>query len=207
MNQQRGMTIERFEAEYDAQPAWDVGAPQEFFVHTFSKRPPLSPVLEVGCGTGDLSIYMAELGCAVLGIDFAANAIEIATKKASEQHLALSFKTHDAFELEQLNQTFSSIVDCCFFHMLDDRARKRYAAIIHRLLKPGGLFYTLNFSVDLPSDNAPRGIGAYDILSTFSEGWSILELGASSVAVTFLENGLPGTFACIRKRAETQPTE
>lgn len=48
-------------------------------------RPYLKPgmkVLDLGCNNGNLSLYMANFGCEVLGIDIASNAIELAKQSA-----------------------------------------------------------------------------------------------------------------------------
>ena len=50
-------------------------------------RPYLHPgikVLDLGCNTGILSLYMAKKGCEVIGVDIASNAIESA--KLNKQH-------------------------------------------------------------------------------------------------------------------------
>ncbi|WP_101757311.1 class I SAM-dependent methyltransferase [Oceanicoccus sp. KOV_DT_Chl] len=201
MNNQAGMSIERFKEEYEGQPAWDVGKPQKYFVEVFSESAPDSPVLDLGCGTGDLSEFVAGLGSEVLGVDFAPRAIDLAKERFSSPHHNLSFKVHDAFKLEELETKFGTILDCCFFHMLDDEARIKYSNILKSILKPGGKVYMLNFAVALPTPNAPRGVTESDIRSTFTEGWSITDIGQKNVDVTFLPEGLAGTYACIEKNA------
>ena len=44
--------------------------------------PPPAPVLDLGCGTGSLSVLLAGLGRAVTGIDFSAAMIDLAKAKA-----------------------------------------------------------------------------------------------------------------------------
>ncbi len=201
MNKQPGMSIDRFKEDYEGQPVWDLGEPQKYFVDVFSKSIPQSPILEVGCGTGNLSKFVAGLGCEIIGIDFAPKAIELAKEKSEGMSSKLSFRVLDAFRLEDLGRQFNTVLDCYFFHLLDDDTRENYASILHRVLKPGGKLYMLGFAVKLRIPGTPRGVTKDDILSTFKEGWSILDLGSTTVDVNFLPEGLPGTFACIEKDA------
>jgi SAM-dependent methyltransferase len=199
MNKQPGMSIDRFMQDYEGQAAWDVGKPQEFFVNTLTQNKPQSPVLDMGCGTGDLSIFTANLGCDVLGIDFASKAIELASNKTNDMPSSLSFKVYDAFKLDKLNIQFGTILDCFFFHMLDDEARIQYASILHSILKPGGKLYMLSYAVALPIPDVPRAISKDDITTTFTNGWDIKELGEITVDSAFSAKGFPGTYACIEK--------
>ncbi|WP_086930130.1 class I SAM-dependent methyltransferase [Agarilytica rhodophyticola] len=199
MNHQPGMSIERFEEEYEGQPVWDVGKPQQYFVDTLSENLPEAPVLDIGCGKGSLSKLVADLGCEVLGIDFSPKAIESARKKFFGSTPNLSFKVHDAFKLEELNSEFGSILDCCFFHMLDDKARGKYISVLNNILKPGGRLYMLNFGVELTVPGAPRGVTEDDIKENFQGDWYIVNSGVTNIEVNGFPEGVPGTYACIEK--------
>lgn len=58
--------------------------------------PKRSRVLDVGCGTGSLSLLMAEAGHVVTGIDFAPAMIEQAKAKASQAGHDITFAIADA---------------------------------------------------------------------------------------------------------------
>ena len=66
------------------------------------RYPPSSPILDVGCGSGDLSIYLAQLGYQVLGIDFVEKAITNAREKVGSLpapvKLLLDFQVADALK-------------------------------------------------------------------------------------------------------------
>jgi 2-polyprenyl-3-methyl-5-hydroxy-6-metoxy-1,4-benzoquinol methylase len=198
MNNYPGMTLDRFNHEYEGQPVWNVGKAQQPFVDEFSQMPPASPVLDIGCGTGDLSSHVARLGCDVVGIDFCPKAIELACQQMGE-YSSLTFKVCDAFNLKALRQTFRTVLDCCFFHMLDNNARKQYAANVWDVLDFGGELFMLNISVDLPSSDPPRKITPQDIRETFAQGWSVQEIKQAPVDITCMSMSLPGTFARIKK--------
>ena len=56
-------------------------------------------ILEVGCGRGTASIFLAKkLKCDVLGIDFSENSIEIANKNAIRHNVKADFIISDLFD-------------------------------------------------------------------------------------------------------------
>src|SRR5581483_7512542 len=62
------------------------------------ERDGLAPgkALDVGCGTGDTSIYLAQHGWQVTGIDFVPQAVEKARAKASAKSVIVDFRQGDA---------------------------------------------------------------------------------------------------------------
>ncbi|WP_231187439.1 class I SAM-dependent methyltransferase [Haladaptatus sp. DYF46] len=79
-----------YDAAYTGVPNWDIGRPQRAFVRLAETGRFEGPILEVGCGTGELSLFLARQGYDVLGIDLSSVAISQANKKSS---LAPSFCT------------------------------------------------------------------------------------------------------------------
>ena len=59
---------------------------------------PTSPamILDIGCGTGSLSLVMAELGHRVTGVDFSPAMIALAREKASQAGYSIPFHIMDA---------------------------------------------------------------------------------------------------------------
>jgi ubiquinone/menaquinone biosynthesis C-methylase UbiE len=67
-------------------------------------------VLDVGCGTGVLSIVLAELGHNVTGIDFAAKMIAVAKEKAAQRRFDIKFRVEDAANVSDADQTYDIII-------------------------------------------------------------------------------------------------
>lgn len=93
-------------------------------------------VLDIGCGTGSLSIVLSGLGCTVTGMDFSPEMIAIAQAKAKSAHQSIQFQVMDAAFPDFPPQQFN-VVLCR--HLLwtlpePDQVLKRWV----RLLKPGG---------------------------------------------------------------------
>ena len=94
---------------------WEIGRPQSAFVSLAQSQQIRSPVLDVGCGTGENALYLASLGLDVNGIDSARAAIETARDKARVRHVRANFRVVDALDLACL---WDDIRDCDRFRPL-----------------------------------------------------------------------------------------
>ena len=85
---------ERFTAYYAAPRApWDIGRPQRAFVE--ASEGVGGRVLDSGCGTGDLAIWLAERGRTVTGVDFLEPPLEVARRKAAAGAVAVTLTAAD----------------------------------------------------------------------------------------------------------------
>ena len=102
---------------------------------------PGEAVLDVGCGTGDLTLEVARrVGSSglVAGIDAATEMVERARKKARRRHMTVDFRVEPVEKLSFADQTFDVVVNSLVFHRLPDALKQQALAEIHRVLKPGG---------------------------------------------------------------------
>lgn len=99
--------------------------------------PPLT-ILDIGCGTGSLSILLSELGYAVTGADFSPEMIKLAEEKATRAGYTIPFHIMDASNPNFTPQQFDVIVCRHLLWALPDPAQvlQRWA----NLLKPHGQF-------------------------------------------------------------------
>ena len=97
---------------------------------------PPCDVLDAGCGTGSLSLLLAERGHNVTGIDFAPAMIEVARAKADAAGAAVTFDVQDATAPKFPPGSFGAIVSRQTLWALPDRtaALQNWA----ELLYPGG---------------------------------------------------------------------
>jgi len=94
-------------------------------------------VLDLGCGTGRMSRYLAERGAQVLGVDFSAKAIEIARSLSSGDNPR--YRVQSLFDLDD-HKTFDvAITWCCLTMACKSRVELQAALTrIREALRPGG---------------------------------------------------------------------
>jgi 2-polyprenyl-3-methyl-5-hydroxy-6-metoxy-1,4-benzoquinol methylase len=94
-------------------------------------------MLDLGCGTGRLSRAFAESGARVLGIDFAAAAIDVARKLSEGDNP--SYKVQSVFDLEE-NACFDLVFVWGVLTVACKNRQELLRAVtrIHRSIKPGG---------------------------------------------------------------------
>lgn len=90
-------------------------------------------VLEVGCGTGQLTEHLAALGFRVTAIDLGPSMIEAARRKVNGG--AVSFCIGAFEDLDLADDSFDLVISGAAFHWIDPEVRFRKSA---RILRPGG---------------------------------------------------------------------
>lgn len=103
-------------------------------------------VLDVACGTGNVSIPAAKLGCQVTGVDIATNLIEQARERSKAEGLATQteFVEGDAEQLAFPNDSFDAVVTM-YGAMFAPRP-ERVASELLRVCKPGGFVAMANWT-------------------------------------------------------------
>jgi 2-polyprenyl-3-methyl-5-hydroxy-6-metoxy-1,4-benzoquinol methylase len=93
-------------------------------------------VLDYGCGSGQLGIYLAMLGADVSGFDLSPKGIEVANWAAQKYGLNCSFKAMDAESLEYPGQSFDLVVGFGVLHHVIKYPKSAFQ--LARVLKPKG---------------------------------------------------------------------
>ena len=102
-------------------------------------------VLDVACGTGDLSLVLARAGAAqVVGLDFCRPMLEIARRKAEADSRAVPFVEGDALRLPFADETFDAATIA--FGLRNLAGVSEGLRELRRILRPGGRLAVLEFS-------------------------------------------------------------
>lgn len=144
---------------------WEItDAPKELVNFLESRPGSRGTALDVGCGTGNYSIYLAQHGYTVIGVDVAQKALDIATERAKSLNLPIAFRQGDVTALSQVvpGETFDLILDYSILHHIAPADVAAYAKQFATLLKPGGTLLLVCYSdQDEFSRGAPKATGKY----------------------------------------------
>ncbi len=165
--------MKSFDERYAGTPPWDVGHPQTEYIRLQENGEIKGLVLDIGCGTGENALLMAEKGHQVCGIDSSPRAIKKAQAKAKERGVEVDFKIWDAFDLEKLDRQFDTVIDSGLFHAFDEEDHPALVKSIRSALKTDGTYFILCFSVEETRERGPRRITEEEIRSDFNVNWNI----------------------------------
>jgi SAM-dependent methyltransferase len=136
---------------------------------------PAGRALEVGCGTGTNTLWLAAHGFEALGVDVSPLAIDRARAKMGDG--ASRFEVLD-FLQDPPEGPFDFVFDRGCFHVFDaPEVRARFAALVASVLTPGGLWLSLIGSTEgAPRDTGPPRRSVRDIASAVEPVLEIVQL-------------------------------
>lgn len=119
------------------------GGVKRFWTYARTKKliPNRPTGLEIGCGKGRNTVWLAERGATMVGFDFSGTAIKTARARAYKLENA-KFFLHDAVRTWPFPpKSFDFVVDCFVSTDLDGTQNRTFIyREAFRVLKPGGLF-------------------------------------------------------------------
>jgi len=190
----------RFDDAYQGKPPWDIDRPQPRFVELLAGNIVRSPIVDIGCGTGENAIAFAAAGHEVVGIDLVPRAIELARAKAAARGVDVRFEVGDALDLGALGRTFATALDSGVFHVFDDPERVRYVESLGRIVEPGGRYVMMVFSDLEPTDwGGPRRIKREEIEQSFADGWTVESIEPAVFDTNIHPHGGKAHFAVLRR--------
>lgn len=130
--------------------------------------------MDVGCGTGENALYLAQQGHEAWGVDASSRAIRKAKAKSKGRGIPVTFRVADALNLGRLGRTFETVIDSGLFHTFSDPERVRFVDSVGGVLHRGGSYFMLAFCDQEPADwGGPRRVTQEEIRATFREGWTV----------------------------------
>jgi len=127
---------------------WELGKPRPILVEYVEKGLiPKGKALDICCGAGTNTIYLAEKGFEVTGIDISPTALDFAKAKAAKAKVNIDFSVQNFVELPFKDEMFDFVFDMGCFHHVQIADRHRFIPGIHRVLKSRGVYMLTCFSV------------------------------------------------------------
>jgi SAM-dependent methyltransferase len=170
------------EAYREGSTPWDIGKPDFNLVQTVTTVPVApSKALDIGCGTGDNAIWLAQRDFDVIGIDISEIAIEKARAKAAKANVTCTFAVLNILKTHVDGAPFDFAFDRGCFHTLDSASeRKTFAERVNRHLTEDGLWLSLIGNADEQRlGEGPPKRTARDIVSAVEPCFEIVSLVSS----------------------------
>jgi SAM-dependent methyltransferase len=188
----RPAALRAFDVAYEGTPSWETGRPQPVVLRLLEEGAISGAVLDAGCGTGRHAVLLAGRGHRVAGIDLAARAVDLARARAAAGGVEVTFLAGDALTLAALGPAlgapFDTVLDVGLFHVLQPADRRRYAAALASVVRPGGAGFVVAWSDRNPFGIGPERVRRRELRAAFraDEGWRV-----ESIEPVKLETLLP----------------
>ncbi len=161
----------------DGNLPWDTGRPSSELDRVFTRNS-IQPchALESGCGTGTNSVWLAQQGFEVTGIDVAPLAVKQAEKRAHAAGVKVHFVVADVLHLPDLDGPFAFFFDRGCYHAVRRSAPPQYAPAVARHLASGGRGLILAGNAREPHDPGPPVVTEEQIRDELGLAFQILDL-------------------------------
>ena len=142
-------------------------------------RLPPGRALDLGCGTGDMTIYLARHGWDVTGVDFVERALRRARAKAASAGASPRFVRADVTRLSTsgVGSGFQLLLDGGCLHGLPDEARSAYVREVSGIAAPGARLLLHGFAAG--ERRGPRGFDRPEVEQRFAKDWTLLGSGVA----------------------------
>jgi len=161
--------------------------------------------LDVGCGTGSLSMALA---CAPVGVetfacDISPGMIDVARSNSKWAGLDIEYGVASIMDLPYPDDTFDVLFTNIMFHHLDEDEKRRAVMEVYRVLKPGGAYVSAEFGFEARGPVMRRILkGRWAMYPEhLVEAGFIVERESTERSIWLL----PITFRVARKQGEGKP--
>ena len=121
---------------------WHSEEPSPFLVKVIQERKKAGTALDLGCGAGVFSIYLAKSGYQVTGLNFIPKALEMASQLAKEKGAQVNWVQADLLNWNPETK-FDIILDSGCLHTISNKTK--FKQNIVNWLSPGGDFILGHF--------------------------------------------------------------
>ena len=132
---------------------------EHFVTMVIDSKIQLGSAITLGCGVGRETIYLAERGFSVIGVDFSPTAIQKARRRAKTKGIEVEFIVDDLTNLQHTSGSYDLVVDFGALNDLGQVARDLYMKNVLPLTKPGGYYVMFSFDRMLSPDEVAQRFG------------------------------------------------
>ncbi|WP_338200601.1 methyltransferase domain-containing protein [Candidatus Nephthysia bennettiae] len=154
---------------------WDRSQPTAELIELVKGTSAPGRALDLGCGTGTDSVYLAQHGWDVTGVDTVPRALAIVRRKAADADVSPRFVEGDVTRLRNfgVEDGYTLLLDFGCFHKLPPDFREAYVESVSEVAAPDALF--LLFGFKRPPRLAPMqaGLTTEEVRARFAERWEV----------------------------------
>lgn len=158
---------------------WDLGPPMPELVELIEGENRLTPgnAVDLGCGGGTKSVYLATHGWRVTGIDMAGEALKQARGKAAEAGVDVEFVEADLLNVPAgaVRDDHDFLLDFGCAHSLRNEAKAAYASGIAGFARPGATLVLYAFT------KGPLSVRPEEIDTAFGPHWDLVSATPGSI--------------------------
>jgi methyl halide transferase len=161
----------------DGNLPWDTGRPSSELQRVLSQHA-IQPcrALDIGCGTGSSSVWLAQQGFEVTGLDVAPLAVERAEERARAAGVKARFRTADVLHMPDPEELFGFFFDRGCYHAVRRTSPTEYAPAMARQLAAGGRGLILAGNAREPHTPGPPVVTEEQIRGELGLAFQILDL-------------------------------
>jgi SAM-dependent methyltransferase len=149
--------LERWQERYrTGDTPWDTGLPSSQLVQVVAEEQ-VAPcrAIDLGCGTGANSVWLAQQGFKVVGVDISPLAIEQAKTRARTAGVRVQWLTVDVLTLDDLRPDFRFFFDRGCYHIVRKIDAERFVRTVADWTVPGARGLVLAGNAREPMEPGP----------------------------------------------------
>lgn len=129
------------------------------WVQTFAPVSAGKQLVDIGCGTGVLSVQFAKAGYEVIGVDLSESMLTIAQNRSMQEDTAISFICQSMADLEGIDAVDIAVIAIDSINYLEtfDEVKQTFKRIFNALSPGGQLFFDVHslYKMDVIYPNGP----------------------------------------------------